>query len=78
MICCTHAKIVLLCLAVHAGIIMKVNWFGGAAPDGLEELQVLLLIVAAGLGFVLGFTCIHTAGVVNRLVGLAGWLGLVS
>ena len=49
MICCREAKIVLLCLAVHVGVMMKVIWFKWAAPDGLEEVQMLLLIVATGL-----------------------------
>jgi hypothetical protein len=79
MICCREAKIVLLCLAVHVGVMMKVIWFKWAAPDGLEEVQMLLLIVATGLGFVLGFKCIHTSGVLNRLVGVAGlaWFGVL-
>jgi hypothetical protein len=50
-----------------------------AAPPGFEEMQILLLIIPTGLGFVLGFTCIHEKGSLNKLVGIAGiaWFGVL-
>ena len=79
MMCCRETKIVLLCLLVHACVILKVVWAGWATPDGLEVLQLLFIVVPIGAGFILSFTCIHQQGIVDKLVGLAGlaWFGIL-
>lgn len=79
MVCCREAKAVLVCLFIHVIVVVKVICFKWAAPAGLEEVQMLLLITSTAVGFVLSLSCVHKEGGWNKLIGASGltWFGVL-
>jgi len=79
MACSTEARVLLLCLFIHACVITKIVLFTWAVPEGFEELQVLLLIIPTGLGLGCGISCARKHGWVNGVIATLGltWFGLL-
>lgn len=73
---CDAAKIVVLCLGVHAFAVIRWFFFS-ARPDWFDTLVAVFLVLSTILGVVCSIAAIRRAGLANRLAGVSGilWFG---
>ncbi len=69
---CNEAKIVVLCLLIHLCVTVKVILLTWAVPEGFDEVQILILIISTGVGFVCARSSVRKQGSLNTWIGAIG------